>query len=130
MILKRGKILTQLYYQDYDRYKFITEQLMIDHKPAPLGRIVHRIERKRELRRLTSDYCNKLIDEKLNAYRDKLKSQQQDFQEEKQRVQQWIEQEEKVLGILAQHDKSHPIDQNQAVQPKKFAWFRTKRKLY
>ncbi|RWS22936.1 28S ribosomal protein S15-like protein [Leptotrombidium deliense] len=88
---KRKRWLKILYRTDKERYDRLVEELNLMHTPSPPGfSETERLERKRELRRLTAQYCENIRKEKLNAYHEKLKSEQVKFEKEKEETEQWI----------------------------------------
>lgn len=78
---KRKRFLRYLRKWDYKKFEWVVEQLDIIYKPYPAE--FHWITRKESLQKLVSIHCNKLKQEKLNAYRKKLESQQLEFLENK-----------------------------------------------
>lgn len=58
-----------------------------------------RVERKKSLRRLTSQWCEKVRTEKLAEYRNKLNSEKDEFLKEKLESLKWIKKEEIECGI-------------------------------
>jgi len=59
----------------------------------------YQITRKDSLRRLTQNHCNKLIQDKLNAYKKELKELQKDFYIEKTEKLIFIREEELTCGL-------------------------------
>lgn len=57
-----------------------------------------RVERKKSLRRLTSQWCNKVKEEKLAKYRIQLDSEKEEFLKDKLDKLQWIRKEEIECG--------------------------------
>lgn len=98
-IQKRNKELKMLGRLDQERYKFVKEYLQIDHEPFPLGEGHQKVTRKGELRRLTEEYKNKIIEEKMEAYHEELKAQQKDFEIEKKETEEWIAKEIEALKL-------------------------------
>lgn len=84
---------------DREAYHRICKSLKIEHRIPKLGEIELKIERKRELRRLTKEYCDKIRADKLSKYHEHLKQEQAIFEEEKKKIIEWIEQQEKYLGL-------------------------------
>lgn len=58
-----------------------------------------RVERKDSLRKLTDKHCDKLIKDKLDAYKEELSSKQKDFFKEKAEKLAFIRQEEIECGL-------------------------------
>lgn len=49
--------------------------------------------------RLTTIYCDKIRNERLEAYRKDLQAQKEEFLKEKAETEKWIEEEERKLGL-------------------------------
>lgn len=62
-------------------------------------RLYERVERKKSLRRLTSQWCEKVKAEKLAEYRDKLNSEKDSFLKEKLESLEWAKKEEIECGV-------------------------------
>jgi len=105
-IFKRHSFLVRLYYLDEDAYHRICKSLKITHRIPKLGGIELPIQRKRELRRITSEYCDKIRADKLNKYHEHLKQEQAIFEEERRKIMEWIDQQEKYLGITPSSQRS------------------------
>ncbi|GFT39604.1 bonsai [Nephila pilipes] len=100
LILRRNRLLKQLREMDNDRFCWLLEELKMSYKPNPLGVKNEKYCKKWDLRRLTKEYCQKLVADKKAAYHEELKKQQADFLEEKKQILAWIEEEEKALNAL------------------------------
>jgi small subunit ribosomal protein S15 len=74
---KRKKYLRYLRKWDYKRFEWLIEKLNIIFKPYPEK--FHWITRKESLRKLTDIHCENLKQERLEAYKKDLESQQLDF---------------------------------------------------
>lgn len=98
-IQKRNKMLKTLRKVDLPCFEWLVKELGIDYNPTLPGFVPIRYTRKNELRRLTKEYCEKLIGEKRAEYHEKLKEQQKLFLEEKEEILAWIAKEEQQLGI-------------------------------
>ncbi|GFQ83206.1 bonsai [Trichonephila clavata] len=98
LIYKRNKLLKQLREMDNDRFCWLLEELKMHYKPNPLSVKNERYCKKWDLRRLTREYCQKVVADKKAAYHEELKKQQADFLEEKKQILAWIEKEEKELN--------------------------------
>lgn len=81
LIEKRNKHIDFLRKWDYKKYEWILEKLNIIFKKTPIGN--ERVTRKKALRTLTQDYCDKFQQEKLDVYRTFLQKQQLSFYQEK-----------------------------------------------
>jgi len=108
LTLKRNRMLNELYYTDRERFDFVTKSLKITYSPPKLGEIYRKPTRKGELRRLATEYCDKIKTDKLEAYHQKLIQEQQEFEKNKESVEQWIKDEEKFLGISVPQVKPNP----------------------
>lgn len=98
-IHKRNQRLKELRRIDYPRFEWLCEVLQLEFVPRPMGIKLERYTKKWDLRRLTREYCQKMIKEKKDAFHNELKSQQEDFMKEKAEILAWIEEEEKDLGV-------------------------------
>ncbi|XP_055942292.1 28S ribosomal protein S15, mitochondrial-like [Argiope bruennichi] len=99
LIQKRNKLLKQLREMDNDRYLWLLEELKLYYKPNPLSVKLEMYCKKWDLRKLTKEYCQKMIADKKAAYHEELKKQQVEFLEEKKQILAWIEEEEKALNV-------------------------------
>jgi small subunit ribosomal protein S15 len=98
-------MLKDLYYTDIKRFNFVTQKLKISYTPPKLGEMPIKPTRKGELRRLTREYCEKIKDEKLEAYHKKLIEEQNEFLKQKEEIEKWIKEEEKYLGLTVSEAK-------------------------
>lgn len=80
-IERRKKFLMYVRRWDYRRYEWLLEKLDLVIKENPEEYI--RVERKASLRKLTTIQCDEIRQQRLDAYRKKLESQQLDFLERK-----------------------------------------------
>lgn len=96
---KRNTMLRLLRQWDYRRFEWVLKELKITYREPKDGKL-EKISRKGELRRLTREYCEKVKNEKLQNYHNKLKEQQQAFLKEKEETLKWIAEEEKKLGLV------------------------------
>ncbi|XP_054158245.1 28S ribosomal protein S15, mitochondrial-like [Oppia nitens] len=99
MVQKRRRMLNELYYTDRERFEFVTKTLKIDYTPPPLGEIVVKPTRKSTLRRLTREYCERIKDDKLDAYHQKLIAEQKVYEQKKSEIDDWIKDQDKYLGV-------------------------------
>lgn len=107
---KRMRYLCLLSKFDMDGYKQLCKDLQIDELELTVGeQLQFRIERKRELRRLTKEYCDEIIKTRLNKYHEKLKEQQESFEKEKTDFEKWMH---KTMDDLKIDEKSVQIDTN------------------
>lgn len=81
LIDKRKKYLSYIRKWDYRRFEWILEKLNIIYRPYPEK--FHWITRKESLRKLTDIHCNKVRQDRLDAYRKQLEAKQLGFLEEK-----------------------------------------------
>lgn len=78
---RRKKFLFYVRRWDYRRYEWLLEKLDLVIKDNPEE--YYRVERKASLRKLTTMHCDEIKQERLDAYRKQLESQQLDFLERK-----------------------------------------------
>ncbi|KAJ8971068.1 hypothetical protein NQ314_000900 [Rhamnusium bicolor] len=93
LIDKRKKHLKYLRRWDYKRFEWLLETLDIVYKAPPSK--FHWITRRESLQKLTQKYCEDIKQERLDAYRLQLESEQPAFLEEKIRALHFIREEEK-----------------------------------
>uniref|UniRef100_A0A224XTV7 Small ribosomal subunit protein uS15m n=1 Tax=Panstrongylus lignarius TaxID=156445 RepID=A0A224XTV7_9HEMI len=96
---KRKKLLKFLRTWDYKCFEWILDRLDLIYKPFPPQDVYKRVERKRSLRMLTDKYCENIIDQKLDNYKESLEAQQEEFLEEKIKTLKWIIKEETDCGL-------------------------------
>ncbi|XP_030560118.1 28S ribosomal protein S15, mitochondrial [Drosophila novamexicana] len=80
LIDKRKKFLKYLRRWDYPRFEWILEKLDLVYKPPPAH--FHWVTRKESLQKLTDIYCEKIKEERLEAYHKELQAQQIPFLED------------------------------------------------
>ncbi|XP_064541532.1 small ribosomal subunit protein uS15m [Drosophila montana] len=80
LIDKRKKFLKYLRRWDYPRFEWILEKLELVYKPPPAH--FHWVTRKESLQKLTDIYCEKIKEERLEAYHKELQAQQIPFLED------------------------------------------------
>ncbi|KAH8410892.1 hypothetical protein KR222_007170 [Zaprionus bogoriensis] len=80
LIDKRKKFLKYLRRWDYPRFEWILEKLDLVYKPPPTE--FHWITRKESLQKLTDTYCEKIKEERLEAYHKQLQAKKIPFLEE------------------------------------------------
>ncbi|CAN7989215.1 unnamed protein product [Ixodes hexagonus] len=102
----RNKLLKYLRRYDYRRFEFVTQKLQITFTPAPLNCLPPPVTKKGDLRRLTKEYCDKMRQDKMDAFHAKLKAEQADFMEEKRKTEEWIRREEERLNLTEEERKS------------------------
>lgn len=102
LIKRRNKLLKQLYRIDLDRFHWICKELKVEYKPTQLGGIKDRYTKKWDLRRLTKEYCAKLIKDKKNAYHEEFKKQQADFLKEKEETLTWMEKQKEEIARITE----------------------------
>ena len=97
---QRFSMLIELYKYDKEDYYKLLKELEVDEPKMVMGDILTtRIERKKELKRLTKEYCDKLVQDKLKAYHDKLKERQRVFENELAEFEGWSTKMMKELKI-------------------------------
>ncbi|XP_047368924.1 28S ribosomal protein S15, mitochondrial [Vespa velutina] len=97
LIEKRNKYLRILRKWDYKRYEWILEKLNLFYKETPINSVAP--YRKDSLRKLTQKLCDKIKQEKLDAYKAELKKQQKLFYKQKIKDFIFIKNEELELGL-------------------------------
>ncbi|XP_022703518.1 28S ribosomal protein S15, mitochondrial-like [Varroa jacobsoni] len=105
-ISRRNKQLKQLGRYDFERYEFVKQVLEIEHSYAPLERTAPKVTRKSELRRLTTEHAEKIKQDKLTAYHEKLKVLQKEFEVEKREAEEFIVREIAELKLTDEEVKS------------------------
>jgi ribosomal protein S15P/S13E len=97
---KRKRYLKDLWIMDKDRYYAIVKGLGIKHNEfIPGVKDYGKIMRKKSLRELTDAYCTNMKKAKLEAFHEKLKSQQEPFMKQKEETLKWIDDEIKKYQI-------------------------------
>ncbi|XP_013779014.1 28S ribosomal protein S15, mitochondrial-like [Limulus polyphemus] len=96
---RRNKMLKELRKMDYLRFSWLLHELQIVYKPSPLNYVPPKVTRKGELRRLITEYCENMKQEKLKNYREELEKQQELFIKEKQEALSWFEKEKKACKL-------------------------------
>lgn len=95
---KRLKRLIELHRYDRAEFDRLVEALQLDRPKFVLdGKMFERVQRKRELRQMTDEYCERLRKEKLDAYQKELAEQQPQFEKEREDAQLWIQQQMQTL---------------------------------
>ncbi|XP_043524850.1 28S ribosomal protein S15, mitochondrial [Frieseomelitta varia] len=97
LIDKRKKFLKYMRRWDYKRFEWILERLNLIYVPQP--KIAGKVSRKDALRRLTKDYCDGIIQQKLDIFRAQLKEQQKVFFAQKVKNLEYILAEEKKYDL-------------------------------
>nr|CAG4651134.1 EOG090X09BQ [Simocephalus serrulatus]SVE94353.1 EOG090X09BQ [Simocephalus serrulatus] len=96
-IEKRHSLLKHLRRKDYKRFEWLLEKLDIVYHTQP-NPIVP-VTRKGALTKLTTFYCDKIRNERLEAYKLELEKEKAVFAKEKAELGKWIEEEERELGL-------------------------------
>nr|CAG4641848.1 EOG090X09BQ [Eurycercus lamellatus] len=92
---RRNSWLKHLRRMDYKRFEWLLEKLdLVYYAPA---NNIERVTRKGAMRKLTAYYCNKIRQERIDAYKLELEKEKESFVKEKEELLKWIEQEEKEL---------------------------------
>lgn len=94
---KRKKYLSKLRVWDYKRFEWILEKLNLVYKPRPEKHLF--VTRKGSIRMLLRMHCDEIKQEKKDAYRAELESQQKDFFEKKAKQLAFIRKEEIFCGL-------------------------------
>lgn len=97
LIDKRKKFLGYLRKWDYRRFEWILERLNLIYKPHPHQYLP--VWRKDSLRKLTDKHCDKIVQEKLDAYKKELVSQQKEFFKEKAEKLAFVREQELFCGV-------------------------------
>ncbi|KAM8713970.1 hypothetical protein ACLKA7_014175 [Drosophila subpalustris] len=92
LIEKRKKFLKYLRRWDYPRFEWILEKLDLVYKPPPTN--FHWITRKESLQKLTDIYCEKIKEERLEAYHKELQAQQIPYLEDAIKKMSFVRQEQ------------------------------------
>ncbi|XP_033332558.2 28S ribosomal protein S15, mitochondrial [Megalopta genalis] len=97
LVEKRRKYLRYLRKWDYKRFEWLLERLNLVYKPIPekLGMVA----KKESIRRLTQEYCDKIIQNKIDAYKAQLREQKKNFYREKAEKLAFILKEETECGV-------------------------------
>lgn len=102
MIKRRNRILKFIYRTDIDRFHWICKELKVEYKPEQLGGVRDKYHKLWDLRRLTREYCAKLVKDKKNAYHEEFKKQQTDFLKEKEESLAWMEKEKEDIARITE----------------------------
>lgn len=97
LIDKRKKFLSKLRKWDYRRFEWLLEKLNLTYKPNPVE--YYRVTRKDSMRKLTRKHCDKLRNDKLNAYKAELAEQKKIFLKTKVERLEFIRAEEIACGV-------------------------------
>lgn len=97
LIDKRKRFLRYLRRWDYKRFEWVLEKLDIVYKPYPVK--FHLIERKASIRKLAHIHCENIKNERLEAYRRILESQQVDFLDRKLKNLEFIREEQIACNL-------------------------------
>lgn len=85
-----------------DTFNWICKELKVEYTPTQLGGIRERYTKKWDLRRLTKEYCAKLVKDNKIAYHEELKNQQTDFLKEKEETLAWMEKEKEEIARITE----------------------------
>lgn len=99
LIKCRTEMLKNLRETDYKQYEWLLERLDLQYKPQPQKEDEIMIARKEGLRQMTKAYCDGVIEQRLNNYRDELKAQQVPFLEQKLKNLEFIRNEQSELRV-------------------------------
>lgn len=102
----RNKALKYLYRYDRERFHSVACTLQVSYTPAQLHHIRLPVTKKGDLRRLTTEYCDRMKQDKMNAFHKKLEAEQVAFLEEKRCAEEWISAEGERLGLSHNEQKS------------------------
>lgn len=96
IIDKRKKRLKHLRTWDYKKFEWLLENLDLKYHPHPP---YERVERKKSLRRLTSQWCDEVKSKKLAEYRNELDNEKEIFLKHKLETLEWAKKEEVECGV-------------------------------
>nr|CAH0109576.1 unnamed protein product [Daphnia galeata] len=96
-IERRNSLLKHLRACDYKRFEWLLEKLDLVYRPHPT--IIEAVTRKGSIIKLTTIYCERMRNERLENYRKELEKEKVKFAAEKAELTKWIEEEEKQLGL-------------------------------
>lgn len=96
IIDKRKKRLKHLRTWDYKKFEWLLENLDLKYHSHPT---YERVERKKSLRRLTSQWCDEVKAKKLAKYRSELDNEKEKFLKEKLETLEWAKNEEIECGV-------------------------------
>lgn len=105
-IQKRNRLLKYLHRYDRERFHFVSRALQVTYVPAPMHRVTLPVSKKGDLRRLTREYCDKLKEEKMQAFHQKLRAERAAFLEEKHRALEWIRTQEERFALSEEERRS------------------------
>lgn len=97
LIDKRKKFLKYLRRWDYKRFEWILEKLDLVYKSPPAE--FHWVTRKESLKKLAILHCENLKQQRLDAYRNILESQQVEFLEKKLKNLEFIRKEQQECQV-------------------------------
>lgn len=99
MIVDRSRLIKKLRETDYKQYEWLLERLDLQYKPKPQKEDEIMVARKEGLRQLTKAYCENVRNQKLDAYRNELETQQLPFIEQKIKNLEFIRNEQIELKV-------------------------------
>ncbi|XP_060829756.1 small ribosomal subunit protein uS15m [Bombus pascuorum] len=97
LIDKRKKFLKRLRKWDYRRFEWLLERLNLIYVAHP--KVPGAVSRKNALRQLIKNYCDDIIQQKLNVFKTELREQQKTFFAQKAKNLEYILEEEKKYGL-------------------------------
>ncbi|EFX85676.1 hypothetical protein DAPPUDRAFT_300200 [Daphnia pulex] len=96
-IERRNSLLKHLRAYDYKRFEWLLEKLDLVYRPHPTT--MEPVTRKGSIMKLTTIYCDRMRNKRLDDYRKELEKEKLKFAEEKAQLEKWIEEEEQQLGL-------------------------------
>ncbi|XP_071874170.1 28S ribosomal protein S15, mitochondrial [Bombus fervidus] len=97
LIDKRRKLLKHLRKWDYRRFEWLLERLNLIYVAQP--EVLGAVSRKNALRQLTKNYCDGIIQQKLDVFKTELRERQKVFFTQKVKNLEYILEEEKKYGL-------------------------------
>nr|SVE74296.1 EOG090X09BQ [Daphnia barbata] len=97
-IERRNSLLKHLRKFDYKRFEWLLEKLDLVYHPHP--ETIIPVTRKGSIIKLTTIYCERIRNGRLEAYKKELDMEKVKFANEKAELEKWIEEEERQLGLI------------------------------
>lgn len=134
MLRARHQLIKNLRETDYKQYEWLLERLDLEFKPKPQEEDKIMIARKEGLRQMTRMYCEDVRNQKLEAYKKELETQQLPFLEQKLKNLQFIRNEQielkadvtisqqQINETRKQYEELKIIQDAKKVEPTKKKW--------